>query len=174
MALGAAVVTSWSDAPVTDPLRADITRELTTPQAAATPATAKEAALAGDLREAQAKLALLEDSAGRIAVAQAALDSLYRDLSPSRDGFVLTESSRCYALAAQELQLTGNVEATLAALRLADAKLARLDQPRLSPLRRALADDMNRLKAGPVRRHRGNHRTSRPGDHHGRYASARP
>jgi len=150
LALGAAVVVGWWDARrVTDALRADVARELTTAQAAATQATAKEAALAGDLREAQAKLALLETRLAESQSQQAALESLYRDLSPSRDELVLTEVEQVLALAAQELQLAGNVQAALAALQLADAKLARLDRPRLSPLRRALADDMNRLKAVP-------------------------
>ncbi|MEO6927879.1 MAG: uroporphyrinogen-III C-methyltransferase, partial [Casimicrobiaceae bacterium] len=42
-----------------------------------------------------------------------------------------------------------NVQSALAALQLTDAKLARLERPRFAPLRRALAVDMERLKAVP-------------------------
>jgi uroporphyrin-III C-methyltransferase len=41
------------------------------------------------------------------------------------------------------------VPSALAALQLADAKLQRLDRPQFTPLRRALARDMDRLKAVP-------------------------
>jgi uroporphyrin-3 C-methyltransferase len=52
-------------------------------------------------------------------------------------------------LAGQQLSLGGNVQAALAGLQVADAKLARLDRPQLGPLRRALARDMDKLKAVP-------------------------
>ena len=52
-------------------------------------------------------------------------------------------------LASQQLSLGGNVQAALAGLQVADGKLARLDRPQLAPLRRALARDMDRLKAVP-------------------------
>jgi uroporphyrin-3 C-methyltransferase len=41
------------------------------------------------------------------------------------------------------------VQSALAALQLTDAKLARIDRPRFAPLRRALAADMEHLKAVP-------------------------
>jgi uncharacterized protein HemX len=53
------------------------------------------------------------------------------------------------ALASQQLTLAGNVQAALAALQLADAKLAHLDRPQFTPLRRALARDIEALKAVP-------------------------
>ena len=52
-------------------------------------------------------------------------------------------------LASQQLALAGNVQSALAALQLADAKLARMDRPQLAPLRRSLARDMDELKAVP-------------------------
>ncbi len=128
-------------------LRTEVAKELAATQAASTLAAAKEATLAGELREAQAKLALLETRLAESQSQQAELESLYRDLSPSRDELVLTEVEQVLALATQELALAGNVQAALAAMQLADAKLARLDRPRLAPLRRALAADMDRLKA---------------------------
>ena len=54
------------------------------------------------------------------------------------------------AIASQQLQLAGNVRAALLALQLADARLARADRPQFAVIRRALARDMERLKALPA------------------------
>jgi uncharacterized protein HemX len=52
-------------------------------------------------------------------------------------------------LASQQLQLAGNVRGALAALQTADQRLAKADKLAAAPLRRALAQDMDRLKALP-------------------------
>ncbi|HEY8622504.1 MAG TPA: uroporphyrinogen-III C-methyltransferase [Casimicrobiaceae bacterium] len=101
------------------------------------------------LREAQAKLALLESRLAESQSQQAALEALYRELAPSRDEGALTEIEQVLQLASQQLQLARNVPSALAALQLADSKLQRLDRPQFVPLRRALARDMDRLKAVP-------------------------
>src|SRR5438132_11069539 len=101
------------------------------------------------LLDAQAKIALLENRLAESQTQQAALDALYRELAPSRDEWALTEVEQVLLLASQQLQLAGNVSAALAALQLADAKLQRLNRPQFVPLRRALARDMDRLKAVP-------------------------
>ena len=54
------------------------------------------------------------------------------------------------AIASQQLQLARNVRAALLALQLAEARLARADRPQFAPIRRALARDIERLKAAPV------------------------
>jgi len=102
-----------------------------------------------NLRDAQAKIALLESRLAESQTQQAALEALYRELAPSRDEWALTEVEQVLLLASQQLQLAGNVSAALAALQLADAKLQRLDRPQFVPLRRALARDMDQLKAVP-------------------------
>ena len=113
----------------------------------ATRAVVKEAQ--DNLRDAQAKIALLENRLGESQTQQAALEALYRELSPSRDEWALTEVEQVLMLASQQLQLAGNVRGALAALQVADTKLQRLDRPQFVPLRRALARDMDRLKAVP-------------------------
>jgi uroporphyrin-3 C-methyltransferase len=92
---------------------------------------------------------LLESRLAESQTQQAALEALYRELAPSRDEWALTEVEQVLLLASQQLQLAGNVSAALAALQLADSKLQRLDRPQFVPLRRALARDMDRLKAVP-------------------------
>ena len=101
------------------------------------------------LREAQAKLTLLENRLAESQSQQAALEALYRELAPSRDEWALTEIEQVLQLASQQLQLARNVPSALAALQLADSKLQRLDRPQFLPLRRALSRDMDRLKAVP-------------------------
>jgi uroporphyrin-3 C-methyltransferase len=54
------------------------------------------------------------------------------------------------AIASQQLQLARNVRAALLALQLAEARLARADRPQFAPIRRALARDIERLKAAPA------------------------
>ena len=78
-----------------------------------------------------------------------ALESLYRDLSRSRDEWTLTEVEQVLLIANQQLQLAGNVKAALIALETADARLARMDRPQLTSLRRVINQDMERLKATP-------------------------
>jgi uroporphyrin-3 C-methyltransferase len=78
-----------------------------------------------------------------------ALESLYRDLSRSRDEWTLAEVEQVLLIANQQLQLAGNVKAALIALETADARLARMDRPQLTALRRVINQDMDRLKAAP-------------------------
>lgn len=134
---------------VTQSLRGDVAQRLTEGEAAVAQVRARESDLANELRDAQAKLALLDARLSEFGSQQAALEALYRDLAPSRDELALSEVEQILVLASQQLTLAGNVQAALAGLQVADGKLARLDRPQLGPLRRALAHDMDRLKAVP-------------------------
>lgn len=133
----------------TQELRADVAKRLVNVDAAAAQARARDSDLANELRDAQAKLALLDARVAEFQSQQAALEALYRDLAPSRDELALSEVEQILVLASQQLSLGGNLQAALAGLQVADGKLARLDRPQLAPLRRALARDMDRLKAVP-------------------------
>jgi uroporphyrin-3 C-methyltransferase len=101
------------------------------------------------VREAQAKIGALEAKQLESQSQQLALESLYQELSRSRDEWVLAEVEQTLAIAAQQLQLAGNVRAALAALQTADARLARSDRPQFIGLRKVLARDIERLKAAP-------------------------
>lgn len=101
------------------------------------------------LRDAQAKIGALEAKQLESQSQQLALESLYQELSRSRDDWVLAEVEQTLAIAARELQLAGNVRAALAALQSADARLARSDRPQFLGLRKVIARDIERLKAAP-------------------------
>ena len=130
-------------------LRAEVAHRLDQVDAASQNTGKTQTQMASDLRDAQAKIALLEARVAESQEQQAALEALYRDLAPSRDEIALTEIEQVLLVASQQLQLAGNVPSALAALQLADAKLQRLDRPQLLPLRRALARDIDRLKGVP-------------------------
>lgn len=130
-------------------LRADVAQRLAEQELATKTARATIQSAQDELRDAQAKIALLEARLAESQTEQAALENLYRELAPSRDEWALTEVEQVLLLASEQLQVAGNVSAALAALQLADAKLQRLDRPQFVPLRRALARDMDTLKAVP-------------------------
>lgn len=78
---------------------------------------------------------------------QVLLETLYQDLARSRDEWILAEVEQGVTLAAQQLQLAGNVQGAVLALQLADARLA--GNPRFLALRKALTRDLNRLRVVP-------------------------
>jgi len=102
------------------------------------------------VRDLQAKLATLEGRLAETQSQQAALESLYQDLSRNSDEWRIAEIEQVLAIADQQLQLSGNVKAALLALRLAEARLARADRPQFQAVRRALARDIERLKSLPT------------------------
>lgn len=130
-------------------LGVEVGKRLADAEAAVAQARAQDSQVGNDLREARAKLALLEARLEESQSQQASLEALYRELAPSRDEVALNEIEQVLLLANQQLSIAGNIQAALAALQLADAKLSRVDRPQLVPLRRALARDIDRLKAVP-------------------------
>ncbi len=148
--LAIAVGAAWLDARQTqNAIRLDVAKRLSEIESGEQGDRAAMKETQESLREAQAKIALLENRLAESQTQQAALEALYRELAPSRDEWALTEIEQVLLLASQQLQLAGNVSSALAALQLADAKLQRLDRPQFTPLRRALSRDMDRLKAVP-------------------------
>jgi uroporphyrin-III C-methyltransferase len=148
--LAALAALAWVDARNAQQLlRSDLEHRLAAEETALAAAKARDADQTGELREDQARLALLEARLVEAQTQQASLEALYRNLAPSRDEIALTEIEQLLLLASQQLALASNVPAALAALQLADGKLAYLDRPQLLPLRRALARDMDKLKAVP-------------------------
>jgi uroporphyrin-3 C-methyltransferase len=96
------------------------------------------------------KITLLEARISESQSQQVALEALYQELSRNRDEWQLAEIEQVLAIASQQLQLSGNVRAALLALQLAESRLSRTDRPQFLPVRRALARDIERLKALPA------------------------
>jgi uroporphyrin-3 C-methyltransferase len=99
--------------------------------------------------ESQVKLGVLEARVAESQSQQIALESLYQELSRDRDEYAFVEIEQSLLMAAQQLQLAANVKAALLALQNADARIQRMERPQLTPLRKAIARDIDRLQALP-------------------------
>lgn len=101
------------------------------------------------LKESQGRIGDLEARVADTQEQRVALEEMYRELSRSADDRLLSEVEQLLVLASQQLQLAGNVRAALVALQAADQRLARAEKLAATPLRRAITQDMDRLKAVP-------------------------
>jgi uroporphyrin-3 C-methyltransferase/uroporphyrinogen III methyltransferase/synthase len=101
------------------------------------------------LRVLQGKVSVLEARQSESQNQQAALEQLYRDLAKNRDDWALAEIEQVLSTASQQLQLAGNVRSALVALQSADARLSRVDRPQFIAIRRAIAQDIEKLKSLP-------------------------
>lgn len=98
----------------------------------------------------QAKLGAFETQLTEMQSQQSALQTLYQELSRSREDRLLAEIEQEVSLAAQQLQWAGNPGAALSALAAAEAKLAQNAQPQFQRLRKLIRQDIERLKASPA------------------------
>ncbi len=95
------------------------------------------------------RLTALEEKIGESQSQQAMLEQLYQDVARNRDELALAEVEQSVTLAAQQLQLAGNVQAAVVALQAADARLAASSRPQFVSLRKVLSSDLERLRALP-------------------------
>jgi uroporphyrin-3 C-methyltransferase len=97
----------------------------------------------------QGKLGALQSQVEATEGQAAALESLYQEFSRTREDRLMAETEQAIGIAAQQLQLAGNLEAALIALQGAEARLAAQERGQLQSLRRALQRDIDSLKALP-------------------------
>ena len=97
--------------------------------------------------ETAAKLAVTEARLSEVSLQRTQLEELMQSLSRSRDENLVVDIESSVRLALQQAQLTGSVEPLLAALKTAEMRVNRAAQPRLTPVQRAIARDMARIKA---------------------------
>lgn len=104
-----------------------------------------------DLRigETDGKLAQTDQRVEELRAQASDLRALYSAVAGDQEEAMLADAELTLSLASQQLQLTGNVGSALAALYRLDERLSGHDQPRLQPLRRALARDIDALKRVP-------------------------
>lgn len=98
-------------------------------------------------RESAAKVALLEARLAEVALQRTQLEELIHSLSRSRDENLVVDIEAGLRVAQHQSIITGSAEPLVSALKQADERLARHSQPRLDGVRRALARDMDRVKA---------------------------
>ncbi|MFC4160316.1 fused uroporphyrinogen-III synthase HemD/membrane protein HemX [Chitinimonas lacunae] len=129
-----------------DQLRRELTQQHQAQQTAAAERAQRDA---DHLRQLEGRINQVEQRGGETGARIAALENLYGSLAGDRDATLLSDAEQTLSLAAQQLQLTGNVGAALTALYRLDERLAGIDQPQFAALRRALARDIEQLRRLP-------------------------
>jgi len=106
---------------------------------------------ASDLaQEISAKLAVQETRVNEVALQRSQLEELMQSLSRSRDENLVVDIDAGLRLAQQQAQLTGSMQPLVAAIKSAQQRIERAAQPRLSPVQRALALDLERISSASV------------------------
>ncbi|WP_233575528.1 uroporphyrinogen-III C-methyltransferase [Noviherbaspirillum saxi] len=131
-------------------LREDMAQRLRSGESVSTETKLVAKSLQDSTKELQAKVNVLESRQTEAQSQQLALEQLYQELSRNRDDWALAEIEQVLSTAGQQLQLAGNVQGAVIALQNADNRLSRTDKPQFIIIRRAIAKDLERLKALPV------------------------
>ena len=140
---------TWQGGERVETTRQELSRRLTDSDAAQRDVAAQAKQQRETLDVLQGKIGAFEAQIAEMQSQQVALQSMYQELTRVRDDRLLAEIEQSVAIAAQQLQLAGNVEAALIALQGAEARLAQSAQPQFLPLRKLIVRDIERLKALP-------------------------
>jgi uroporphyrin-3 C-methyltransferase len=152
VSLGAGGLAAWQwyESKVKGPrLEQELGRRLAQIDATAREARDFSAQSRSTLGDIEARLGQLEARIAETQNQRLALENLYRELSRNRDELILAEVEQILLIASQQLELAGNVKAALLALEAADTRLARAERPQLTPLRRVIGQDIERLRRAP-------------------------
>lgn len=98
-------------------------------------------------REAAARTTLLETRLAEVALQRTQVEDLIKSLSQSRDENMVVDIDSTLRVAIQQSALTGSADPLMNALQSADERIARANQPRLAPIRRAIAKDLDRVRS---------------------------
>ena len=139
----------WSSQNQISSLREEVARRLLTADTTSSETKILAKNVQETAKEIQTKVILLEGKQSEAQSQQLALEQLYQDLSKNRDEWALAEIEQVLSTASQQLQLAGNVPGALIALQNADSRLAKSDKPQFITIRRAIAKDIEKLKALP-------------------------
>jgi uroporphyrin-3 C-methyltransferase len=101
-------------------------------------------------QDAVAKVRVLEQRVAEATLQRSQLDELVDSLTRSREENVVADIEAGLRVALQQSAITGSAEPLVAALKGADERLARANQPRLDAVRRAVERDLERVKAQGV------------------------
>lgn len=102
------------------------------------------------VRDTAAKVSLLDARLAEVALQRSQLEELMQSMSRSRDENVVGDIESAIRVALQQTQITGSAEPLVATLKQADERLMRYKQPRMEGVRRAVARDLDRVKAVSV------------------------
>jgi len=151
VALGiAAVAMAWQANSQQRALERELVRRQETSQIQAGEAQVAAKTAMDQARDSAAKVALLDARLAEVALQRSQLEELIQSMSRSRDENVLSDIDASLHVAMQQSSMTGSAEPLVSALKQADERLARYKQPRMEGVRRAVARDLDRVKAVSV------------------------
>jgi uroporphyrin-3 C-methyltransferase len=143
----AGLVVAWQAQQRVGGLQQELVRRQQESQSKASEALMMAKQAQDGMREAAAKVALLEARLAEVAIQRSQLEDLIQSLSRSRDENLLVDIDSGIRVAMQQTAITGSAEPLVAVLRQSDERLARYNQPRLEGVRRAIARDLDRVKS---------------------------
>ena len=108
---------------------------------------AKAEALTNEL---QARLVVAEVRLSEVSLQRSQLEELMLSVSRSRDDNLVQDIDSALRLAMQQTQLTGSAQPLVSALQGADQRISRAAQPRLNPVQRAIARDIERIQGAAL------------------------
>ena len=97
----------------------------------------------------RAKVKELEIKQAEAIADQDTLSQIYKNISKNRDEWALAEVENVLSTASQQLQLSGNIQGALIALKNAEENLSRLNKPHFAPILSAIKEDIKKLHALP-------------------------
>lgn len=98
----------------------------------------------------QARLGVAEVRLSEVSLQRSQLEELMLSLSRSRDDNLVQDLEASLRVALQQGQLTGSAQPLISALQAADQRIARAAQPRLNPVQRAIARDIDRIRGAAL------------------------
>lgn len=101
-------------------------------------------------RQFSERMAQAEAQLADTATQRQALEALYQEFARDRDQAILADIEQSLLVAAQQLQLNGNLKAAIIALEGADQRLLHLDKPQFTKLRQSISNDLGKLRATPA------------------------
>ncbi len=137
----------WQKLSATQQEMARRSQDSATQAAEARGVAAQAEALAQEL---QARLAVAEVKLSEVTLQRSQLEELMLTLSRSRDDNLVQDIESALRLAQQQAELTGSAQPLLSALQSADQRIARAAQPRLNPVQRAIARDIQRIQSATL------------------------
>lgn len=143
----AALALSWSGGQRLETSESELVKRQQEAAAVAAEARALARQAEALTRDSAAKLALLETRVAETSLQRTQLEELIQALARSRDENLLADVEAAVRVAMQQSAITGSAEPLANALRQADERLARYPQPRIERVRRAIVQDLERLRA---------------------------
>ncbi len=151
--LGLAVLALGSSALLWQQLqsaRRELARRSTDTGSAVTEVREQSARAEALVQELQVRLGVAELRLSEVSLQRSQLEELMLAVSRTRDDSLVQDLESALQLAQQQALLTGSVQPLVSALQSAQARIARAAQPRLNPVSRAIARDVERIRAAAL------------------------